>query len=44
MLGKADEPEEPPAPSEVPGPPERPLHDPQIQEFMRDQHRSKVLN
>lgn len=25
----------------VPGPPERPVHDVQIEEFVRDQHRSK---
>lgn len=25
----------------VPGPPERPIHDVQIEEFVRDQHRSK---
>jgi hypothetical protein len=27
--------------SDVPGPPERPDHDPSIEEFVRDQHRSK---
>ncbi|KFH46906.1 hypothetical protein ACRE_022490 [Hapsidospora chrysogenum ATCC 11550] len=27
---------------EVPGPPERPDHDPKIEEFVRDQHRSKA--
>ncbi|KEY73290.1 hypothetical protein S7711_01409 [Stachybotrys chartarum IBT 7711] len=25
-----------------PGPPERPVHDPNIEEFVRDQHRSKT--
>ncbi|KFA62151.1 hypothetical protein S40285_01636 [Stachybotrys chlorohalonatus IBT 40285] len=25
-----------------PGPPERPVHDPKIEEFVRDQHRSKT--
>ncbi|CAJ2508063.1 Uu.00g092490.m01.CDS01 [Anthostomella pinea] len=28
-------------PKETPGPPVRPHHDPSIEEFMRDQHRSK---
>lgn len=26
----------------IPGPPERPHHDTQIEEFVRDQHRSKT--
>ncbi|KAI0840314.1 hypothetical protein F5Y06DRAFT_294982 [Hypoxylon sp. FL0890] len=29
------------APKRVPGPPERPRHDEHIEEFVRDQHRSK---
>ncbi|KHO00347.1 uncharacterized protein MAM_02270 [Metarhizium album ARSEF 1941] len=28
--------------SEIPGPPDRPRHDGKIEEFVRDQHRSKV--
>ncbi|KAK2602528.1 hypothetical protein N8I77_009050 [Diaporthe amygdali] len=28
--------------SKVPGPPERPHHDTQIEEFIKDQHRSKT--
>lgn len=28
--------------SAIPGPPSRPHHDVQIEEFVRDQHRSKV--
>lgn len=31
-----------PFPQEIPGPPERPAHDTQIEEFVRDQHRSKT--
>jgi len=44
MLGKADEPGEPAATTEIEGPPNRPRHDPQIQEFVRDQHRSKDVD
>lgn len=31
-----------PGPDGMPGPPERPAHDTQIEEFVRDQHRSKT--
>ncbi|KAI6362552.1 hypothetical protein MCOR25_006187 [Pyricularia grisea] len=31
-----------PAPEQIPGPPERPVHDIQIEEFVRDQHRSRT--
>jgi hypothetical protein len=32
---------ESPEPTDLPGPPERPTHDGSIEEFVRDQHRSK---
>ncbi|TLS30871.1 hypothetical protein PpBr36_03182 [Pyricularia pennisetigena] len=31
-----------PTPEQIPGPPERPTHDIQIEEFVRDQHRSRT--
>lgn len=49
ILGRAQDEATPPPPppqqatsSKVPGPPERPDHDVQIEEFVRDQHRSKA--
>ncbi|KAH7318347.1 hypothetical protein B0I35DRAFT_240721 [Stachybotrys elegans] len=42
ILKPEDKPEPPRA--EIPGPPERPHHDDKIEEFVRDQHRSKVDN
>lgn len=47
LLGKTDEEQakKEQVPSrDVPGPPERPAHDTQIQEFVRDQHRSKDIH
>jgi hypothetical protein len=43
MLGSQQQPEEgAPSPAkDAPGPPDRPKNDTQIEEFMRDQHRSK---
>jgi hypothetical protein len=46
MLGgqeKQPEREVSPAGKEMPGPPNRPEHDTQIEEFIRDQHRSKKV-
>ncbi|AEO63344.1 uncharacterized protein THITE_2108450 [Thermothielavioides terrestris NRRL 8126] len=46
MLGgqeKQPETEVSPAGKEMPGPPNRPEHDTQIEEFIRDQHRSKKV-
>jgi hypothetical protein len=46
MLGGRDkEPERQSAPTRenVSGPPERPEHDAQIEEFIKDQHRSKQV-
>jgi hypothetical protein len=46
MLGKEDKPAEEPAVESKPpsGPPVRPHHDTQIEEFVRDQHRSKNID
>lgn len=44
MLGNEDEPPPAKPAAEVPGPPERPEHDPQIQEFVRAQHMSKNIS
>lgn len=43
VLGRQPEEASPPpqAESKVPGPPDRPHHDTQIEEFVRDQHRSR---
>jgi hypothetical protein len=41
VLGVNKEPQQE-TPVEVPGPPNRPDHDPKIEEFVRDQHRSKT--
>ncbi|KAL2126407.1 hypothetical protein VTI74DRAFT_969 [Chaetomium olivicolor] len=44
MLGKQEEEPEPSLPEKKPpGPPERPHHDTQIEEFIKDQHRSKKI-
>lgn len=40
VLGSTSQPEESKK-TEIPGPPERPTHDDKIEEFVRDQHRSK---
>ncbi|PHH83409.1 hypothetical protein CDD82_1343 [Ophiocordyceps australis] len=44
VLGSSDQQqsERPLSQSDVPGPPNRPTHDPNIEEFVRDQHRSKM--
>ncbi|TLD31599.1 hypothetical protein PspLS_02548 [Pyricularia sp. CBS 133598] len=43
LLGGEKEVKKPdPAPEQIPGPPERPTHDIQIEEFVRDQHRSRT--
>ncbi|KAK1770464.1 hypothetical protein QBC33DRAFT_528096 [Phialemonium atrogriseum] len=44
MLGNEDEPPPAKPAAEVPGPPQRPEHDPQIQEFVRAQHMSKNIS
>ncbi|KAL2256320.1 hypothetical protein VTK26DRAFT_1853 [Humicola hyalothermophila] len=47
MLGASQaegpDPSPPPESREIPGPPDRPIHDTQIAEFIKDQHRSKDL-
>jgi hypothetical protein len=45
MLGSQNEleREQSPANKNPPGPPDRPVHDTQIEEFIRDQHRSKEV-
>ncbi|KAK5656296.1 hypothetical protein OQA88_4676 [Cercophora sp. LCS_1] len=43
MLGKQSEPEQPREEKPAPGPPNRPDHDTQIEEFVRDQHRSTPI-
>ena len=46
MLGSQEnQPEAEPSPvgKNLPGPPERPKHDTQIEEFLKDQHHSKKV-
>lgn len=42
ILGSSKQPEEGTKSEDIPGPPERPHHDHKIEDFVRDQHRSKV--
>lgn len=42
VLGQGNNNPVPENESKVPGPPERPHHDTQIEEFVRDQHRSRT--
>jgi hypothetical protein len=45
LLGKEEKKEEAPVePSKPSGPPHRPVHDTQIEEFVRDQHRSQNID
>lgn len=45
ILGKETEGKKPsPEPKAISGPPDRPDHDPQIEEFVRDQHKSMPLD
>ncbi|OIW29787.1 hypothetical protein CONLIGDRAFT_631864 [Coniochaeta ligniaria NRRL 30616] len=45
LLGKEDKKDEQPVePAKPSGPPHRPVHDTQIEEFVRDQHRSQDIN
>ncbi|KAH8908853.1 hypothetical protein BR93DRAFT_966881 [Coniochaeta sp. PMI_546] len=45
LLGKEDKKDEPPAePAKPSGPPHRPVHDTQIEEFVRDQHKSQNID
>lgn len=45
LLGKEDKKDEQPAePASTAGPPHRPVHDTQIEEFVRQQHRSQNIN
>ncbi|KAH6626901.1 hypothetical protein B0J18DRAFT_464877 [Chaetomium sp. MPI-SDFR-AT-0129] len=45
VLGSQDKPEsnKSPPPKDVPGPPDRPANDTQIEEFLKDQHRSRKI-
>jgi hypothetical protein len=44
MLGKEDKKEQQVEPTKPAGPPHRPLHDTQIEEFVRDQHGSQNID
>ncbi|KAK4148167.1 uncharacterized protein C8A04DRAFT_23963 [Dichotomopilus funicola] len=44
VLGSQEKPEsKSPLPKDVPGPPDRPANDTQVEEFLKDQHRSRKI-